>query len=79
MGNFFFDIIDEEGSFRDEEGGVFESDSEVQRQVVRILSDLIRDGAETRRNGTVTVSVRDAHGMQLFTGSASFAVTRSMR
>ncbi len=72
MKRYYFDVINEDGPFRDELGQDMSSREAITREVSRILSDIAREELPGREDGSILVEVRDEGGEHVFTGQLSF-------
>lgn len=74
MTRYFFDIMNGNGDIRDETGLEFSTDAQVESEIAKILSDIVREEVISERNGRVIVIVRDEGGRERFRGSLVFSV-----
>lgn len=73
MARYYFDIINGEGSLRDDEGLDLSSTDAVRAEVAKIALKMARDEIEDRQAMAVTVNVRDDRDFRIYSGRLSFS------
>jgi hypothetical protein len=72
MPRYYFDVINGHGLERDDNGQDLSSDTEIRREVTRILTDIAKDEITYADAANIRVNVRDRNGLQVHYGEISF-------
>lgn len=73
MARYYFDIINGEGSLRDDEGLDLSSTDAVRAEVAKIALEMARDEIKDQQAMAVTVNVCDDCDFRIYSGRLSFA------
>ncbi|MBN9031215.1 MAG: hypothetical protein J0I23_15545 [Rhizobiales bacterium] len=74
MDRYFFDLSNGFGDMKDSDGQQLPSLHDVEKEVGRILADVIRDSLGSERHGHIGVSARDESGRIVCTGNVLFSL-----
>lgn len=74
MSRYYFDLRDGFGNIRARAGLQFNTLRDVEKEIGRILGDVIRDSLDDGCHGHIGVSVRDEDGTVVCAGNVLFSI-----
>ncbi|PWE52802.1 hypothetical protein DEM27_28790 [Metarhizobium album] len=74
MARYYFDIVNGDGDYRDEEGVDLPDNSAAKDELARTLGSVVREALIKERKGRIVIAVRNDSGLSKIRGTLDFAI-----